>query len=163
MKSLRIALVASACLVAATASAQPGQVGAQATSGQPLPRTPWGDPDLRGTWPLQNINDARIRLERPTEFGTRERLTDEEFAARVQAAEQSDAHFSVELGGGGTVGLAGWLRSSAMGRRSSLLIEPIDGRLPPLTEAAKELYAKGRSTLLRQLPCRVGGGDAGYR
>lgn len=61
MKSLRIALVASACLVAATASAQPGQVGAQATSGQPLPRTPWGDPDLRGTWPLQNINDARIR------------------------------------------------------------------------------------------------------
>lgn len=63
MKSLRIALVASACLVAATASAQPGQVGAQATSGQPLPRTPWGDPDLRGTWPLQNINDARIRLE----------------------------------------------------------------------------------------------------
>jgi hypothetical protein len=118
MKFLRLALVASACLASAAASAQPGQAGAQAPAGQPLPRTPWGDPDLRGTWPLQNINDAQIRLERPTDFGTRERLTDEEFAARVQAAEQSDARFSVEWGGGGTAGLAAWLRSSAMGRRS---------------------------------------------
>lgn len=146
MKTCRLVLVASACLAAATVRAQPAEAGPQAPSGQPLPRTPWGDPDLRGTWPLQNINDAQIRLERPTEFGTRERLTDEEFSARVQAAEQSDANFSVEWGGGGTAGLAAWLRSSAMGRRSSLLIEPIDGRLPPLTEAAKELYTRGRST-----------------
>ncbi len=120
--------------------------GAQAPSGQPLPRTSWGDPDLRGIWPLQNINDARIRLERPTDFGTRERLTDEEFAARVQAAEQSDARFSAELGGGGTAGLAAWLHASTMGRRSSLLVEPVEGRLPALTERAKELYAAGRST-----------------
>ncbi|OJW64676.1 MAG: hypothetical protein BGO57_09270 [Sphingomonadales bacterium 63-6] len=114
--------------------------------GSALPKTPWGDPDFRGTWPLQNINDARIRLERPAELGTRAELTDKEFAERLREAEESDAAYTVDLKGGGTMGLADWLRATPFGRRSSLIVSPANGRLPPLTPQAAELYAKGRST-----------------
>src|SRR5690606_4742494 len=120
---------------------------AQAAGAREIPaRTPWGDPDLRGTWPIQRINDARIPLQRPDEFGTRAWLTDEEFAERLKRAEQSDAAFSNDLGADGTVGLVDWLRTARMGRRNSLVVEPADGRLPPLTPRARDLYAKGRST-----------------
>ena len=114
--------------------------------GYTVARTPWGDPDFRGTWPVQNINDARIPLERPEALATRAWLTDAEFAARVAAAEASDAAFSTGIGADGSVGLAAWLRASRLGRRSSLVVDPPDGRLPPLTPRAQELYAKGRST-----------------
>ncbi|MBO9498123.1 MAG: hypothetical protein J7496_06625 [Novosphingobium sp.] len=110
------------------------------------PRTPWGDPDLRGTWPLQAIWDAGIPLQREDGTGPGGWLTDAEYAQRLADAEKSDAEFSVELGGGGTNGLADWLRHSALGRRSALLVDPPDGRLPPLTPGAEALYAKGRST-----------------
>lgn len=109
-------------------------------------RTEWGDPDLRGTWPIERVTEARIPLERPEGYGKRAEMTEGEFAARLQAAETSDAAFSVELGGGGTAGLADWLRGTALGRRTSLVVDPTDGRLPPLTAQAQELYAKGRST-----------------
>src|SRR5688500_9489486 len=39
----------------------PGNVDYQAS------RTAWGDPDLTGTWPVQTVWDAQIRLERPKE------------------------------------------------------------------------------------------------
>jgi len=109
-------------------------------------RTPWGDPDFRGTWPIQNINDAGIPLERSEAMGDRAWLIDEEFAARLQAAEKSDAEFSIEFGGGGTIGLADWLRGTKLGRRTALVVDPANGRLPPLTPRAEVLYAKGRST-----------------
>jgi hypothetical protein len=114
--------------------------------GYTVARTEWGDPDLRGTWPVQTINDARIPLERPTAAESRAWLTEAEFAERLAAAERSDAAYSVEIDGDGSVGLGTWLRSSRLGRRSSLVVDPADGRLPPLTPQAQELYAKGRST-----------------
>src|SRR6185503_6380020 len=45
-------------------------VGAQATA---IPRTPWGDPDIQGTY--TNSNESGIPMERPTEFAGR-RLED---------------------------------------------------------------------------------------
>ncbi len=46
-------------------------------------RTPWGDPDLQGTYTTDN--SIGVPLERPTQFGTRAELSDEEYAARVSA------------------------------------------------------------------------------
>ncbi len=108
------------------------------------PRTEWGDPDLTGTWPVQMVNDARIRLERPQEFGDRAELTDAEFAERLAAAEQSDAEYRPAEGG--TKGLAEWLLSTPFAHRSSLIVDPPDGRLPPLTKAARALSEGARST-----------------
>lgn len=109
-------------------------------------RTAWGDPDFRGIWPVQSINDARIPFERPATMGERAWLTEEEFAERLKRAELSDASYSDGIDGDGTRGLADWLRSSRTGHAASLLVDPPDGRLPPLTRAAQALHEAGRSS-----------------
>ena len=109
-------------------------------------RTLWGDPDFHGTWPIQNVNDARIPLERPVDTGERAWLTSEEFAERLRRAETSDAEYANELGNAGTVGLATWLRAARTARQTSLLVRPTNGRLPPLTPRAQSLYEAGRSS-----------------
>ena len=109
-------------------------------------RTSWGDPDFRGTWPIQNVNDVRIPLERPADMGERAWLTDEEFAERLRGAERSDAEYANELRNAGTTGLAAWLRAARTGRQSSLIVGPANGRLPPLTPQAQTLYEAGRSS-----------------
>ncbi|WAT19066.1 hypothetical protein OZN62_05740 [Aurantiacibacter sp. MUD11] len=110
------------------------------------PRTPWGDPDLRGTWPIENLDQMGMRIERPEEFGNRAWLTDEEYAERLAEARASDDSFVNELRSGGTQGLADWLESTDFGRRNSMLIDPPNGRFPPLTEEAQPLQAAGRSS-----------------
>jgi len=44
-----------------------------------VPRTPWGDPDLQGIWPGTHM--VGVPMQRPEALGTRNVLTDEEFAA----------------------------------------------------------------------------------
>src|SRR5262245_31305051 len=57
-----------------------------AASAQENPRTSWGDPDLRGTY--TSDNSIGVPFERPTQFGERAELTDEEYAAKVSANEE---------------------------------------------------------------------------
>ncbi|HXD73875.1 MAG TPA: hypothetical protein VN628_09070 [Vicinamibacterales bacterium] len=93
-------------------------------AGQPrLPRTPWGDPDLQGTWPGGYV--FAIPFERDPALGTRATLTPEEAASR-NAQVQSEN----ESVGGGLFPEVG-ARAPAL---SSLVVEPENGRLPPLTE-----------------------------
>ena len=47
-------------------------------AGQDTPRTPWGDPDLQGTYTNKTITP----IERPEDVGDKEFLTDEEVAAQ---------------------------------------------------------------------------------
>ena len=143
MARVRLARLLGAFVALSLAGAASAQ---DVESGFEPARTEWGDPDLRGTWPIQNVNDARIPLERPASREGRPRLTDEEFAERLASAERSDAGYANELRNAGTVGLADWLRSSPMGRQSSLIVRPDDGRLPPLTPQAQALHAAGRSS-----------------
>jgi hypothetical protein len=85
------------------------------------PKTPWGDPDLEGLWP----GSLNIPLQRPESFGERNTLTDEEFAARNKAETQR-----VENGH--------WIEYYPATRQASLIVDPTNGRFPPMTpEAAK--------------------------
>jgi len=107
------------------------------------PRTSWGDPDLRGTFPIDNI--ASIPMQRPAQFGDRFYLTDEEYAARLDQASGSDERYAAE-DEAGTIGFGHWVESDASGRRTSLLVSPADGQLPAMTEWAQEMYQAGRSS-----------------
>jgi hypothetical protein len=50
------------------------------------PRTPWGHPDLQGTW---TTDDARsVPLQRAVEFGDRRLLTDQEYADRKRRDDE---------------------------------------------------------------------------
>jgi hypothetical protein len=117
------------------------------------PRTSWGDPDLEGKWPGTNM--AGVPLQRPESFGTRNVLSDAEFAERqTQAAHQvaqdnADFDFanpSVPFGqvGGGQSPPQHWFERGETQRQVSLLVEPPDGRLPALTPAAQQREAERR-------------------
>ena len=59
------------------------------------PRTPWGDPDLQGFWP--GVDMVGVPLQRPVRFGTRNVLTDEEFAQRTRELEEEEASLVAEI------------------------------------------------------------------
>ena len=148
------ALATAAALTMAAHGALAQERPADLTELPPVPtdytpeKTAWGDWDFSATYQIEYINNARILFQRPKVFGERVWVTDEEFTRRLEAAERSDANFSAEgrgLSVGGTEGLADWIRNSSFGKRTSMLVSPADGQLPPLTPAAQKLYEAGRS------------------
>jgi len=145
-------MLAAASLAALTFTALPSQaqdVPDDLTVMPPVPtnfqpaRTSWGDPDLRGTFPIDNI--ASLPMNRPASFGNRFWLNDEENAARVAQANGSDARYAAE-DQSGTIGMGHWVESDSSGRRTSLLVSPANGQLPALTPEAQTRYAAGRSS-----------------
>ena len=95
-------------------------------------RTPWGDPDLQGVW----ANDVVTPLERPAGLGERRELTDEELAEAAAANERRQ----IDDGGprpGDPILLQGynqfWMPLRDVSRQTSLIVDPPDGRVPPLT------------------------------
>ena len=143
-----LAAVSLTTLSASAANAQPVPddltvMPPVATDYQPK-KTAWGDPDLRGTWPIDNI--ASLPMNRPANFGNRFWLTEEEAAQRAQRQQNaSDAAYERE-DKAGTIGMGHWVESDASGRRTSLLVDPPSGQLPPLTPQAEALYRAGRSS-----------------
>ena len=118
------------------------------TSAYTPPKTPWGDPDLQGIWPGNN----GVPMQRPVEFGERAELTDAEFARREsQSATQAkaDAEVYVRSAGGGRGGGVGppdhWLERGRPTRQASMIVDPPNGRLPPLTPAAEKFRKEGRN------------------
>jgi hypothetical protein len=96
--------------------------------------TPWGDPDLQGVWPSTSM--IQTPMERDPKMGTRAVLTDEEMA---QKAARNKQFARIETGNAnGVVPLAaGWFDYGKPNRQASLVVEPPDGRIPPLTAEAQ--------------------------
>jgi hypothetical protein len=105
-----------------------------------LPRTPWGHPDLQGVW----TTDAEIGVpvERPVELGTQAILTDEEFAQRAQMLKKraEDRKEDRQVRDGDTeAGPEHWYEGGKhVSRRTSLIIDPPNGRTPEYTPEAKQ-------------------------
>src|SRR5438067_13537855 len=55
------------------------------------PKTPWGEPDLQGMWPLNHL--ISTPFQRPEKYGERRFMTDEEFAAAQKSAENRNKRF----------------------------------------------------------------------
>ena len=109
-------------------------------------KTSWGDPDLRGTWPIDSLGG--LPLQRTVEQGTRVFLNDEEFNKREAAMEKSRNAAEKETNSN-KLGMGNWVEMTGAGRRTSLLIDPPNGRLPELTAAGKAANAAGRSSWVR--------------
>jgi hypothetical protein len=97
-----------------------------------VPRTPWGHPDLQGAW----TNATTTPLERPAQFAGKERLTDEERQALDARAAQG-ADRKPRAGDTGAYN-SFWLDNGTALNQTSLIVDPPDGRLPPLTPDAKK-------------------------
>ncbi len=140
------ALLATSLLATAPAAQQ---VPEDLTVMPPVPedyqpaRTPWGDPDLRGTWPLNDI--AELPVNRPERYGDRFWKTEEEIAAEQGRVEQLEEAYSAE-DEEGTIGLGHWIEYLAGSRRTSMVVSSQDGRLPGLTEEGIRRTALNRSS-----------------
>ena len=107
--------------------------------------TAWGDPDLQGIWSYATITP----LQRPADLVGRELLTEEEVVAQNQdSATRATAERRGELTPERDLGLAynqfWWDRGNSTGR-TSLIVDPPDGRLPALTREARKRQADTRT------------------
>jgi len=106
------------------------------------PRTPWGEPDLQGTYSNRTITP----FERPANVAGREFFTQEEVAALEKRAQEQSGDEGRSKGTRGDVERAyndfWWDRGTKVTTpRTSLVIDPSDGRVPELTEEAKKRAA----------------------
>jgi hypothetical protein len=129
--------------VAAQTSARAAEVNAAA--GWSVPRTPWGDPDLQGTWTTDDT--IGVPVERNAELGDKLFLTDEDLAARARAAEERRAAAAAAAVASGNrpapVGPPDhWGESASQPvRQTSFVVDPPDGRIPTVTSDAQRRAA----------------------
>jgi len=120
------------------------------------PKTPWGDPDLRGTFTSDNF--IGVPFERPAQYGDRPTLTDAEFNAREKAnleqiakdnSERPETAFEQDEAANNAP--RHWLeRGTKLSHATSLVVDPPDGRLPALTPDGQRRQAQNRARFLRQ-------------
>ena len=141
-------LAVSAAIAVQLASPGIAQVPTSAPNPASSPRTAWGAPDLRGIWDFRTITP----LERPRGLAGKQVLTateaeeQEERAARRRAEAGSKAIPERCIGSPNFVDCVGsynqfWFDRGTevlADRRSSLIVDPPDGRIPELTPAAKK-------------------------
>jgi len=117
--------------------------------------TPWGEPDLQGIW----TDEHDTPLQRPTKYAGREFFTDAEIAeldkqrSAVLGREYRDKNAQ---GKGTEQDVAGAYNAvfeshKRTGRRTSLIVDPPDGRIPPLTPEAEKRRATFREFQLALL------------
>ncbi|MCY3845666.1 MAG: hypothetical protein OXH69_19245 [Acidobacteria bacterium] len=133
------------CAAAAVVALAPALAAGQAE----VPRTSWGAPDIGGVWDFRSITP----MERPDDLADQEFLTEEE-AARLEQetvarnqelldrpAQRTAVTESVDSGENGAPGFYNnfWLDrgTTTVGtRRTSLIVDPPDGKMPPFTPEA---------------------------
>ena len=127
-------LIACSLTVAALVTLTPAGAAAQ-TEGSAAPRTAWGAPDLQGVWDFRSLTP----MERPEELADDESFSPEqaaEFAAETIRTRSRDADTSDRVVPYNDF----WFDegTSVTTERTSLIVDPPDGRIPALTEEARE-------------------------
>jgi hypothetical protein len=150
---MMVAIAAAGAVIAAPITRTAAQTP-PASGGTPAPttlKTPWGEPDLQGIW----TDETDTLLQRPTKYA------DQEFFTEAQRAEldreRSEVLGSEKRGERGTeFDLAGAYNSAfvswkRVGVRTSLIVDPPNGRIPPLTPEAHKIAAAEREYRLALL------------
>jgi hypothetical protein len=139
------------------AAQRPGAAAAGGGAGT-LSRTPWGDPDFQGEWTSEG--EYGVPFERAPQFGTRQFLTDEEYASRLDDVRRRDerdlARVDVTSGkvDAPNAPIPHWREYNTTSRRTSLVVDPPSGRLPPRIAGARPFPIPQRcGTLQGGEPC----------
>jgi hypothetical protein len=147
-----VAIAAASAVISLSITQTLAQVPA-ASGPAPTPAltTPWGEPDLQGIW----TDETDTPLQRPAKYAT------QEFFAATQRAELDKARTGMlgrdrrsERGTSADVSGAYnsvFLSVKHIGARTSLIVDPPNGRLPPLTPGAEKIAAAEREFRLALL------------
>jgi len=144
-----------------------GQVRSNGSTAESTPKTPWGAPDLQGTW----SNTTVVPFERAKEFGNREFMSDAEYEKALDQLRERNSRAgrdSREINGQDIRGTEKdvaraynehWFgdRPTEVSRRTSMIIDPPDGRMPALMPTAQERIGEKREYLEALLQGTSGG------
>ena len=124
----------------------------QPSAGFVQPMTPWGEPDLQGFWP--GVETVGVPLQRPARFGTRNVLTEAEFEQRAREIKSEEDSLLAEIDvftadvatpcaiRCPTSPTPHWQETGKPSRQASLIIDPADGRQPPLSAEGQARQAQ---------------------
>jgi len=144
-----------------------GQTQSGRTAAATAPKTSWGAPDLQDAW----SNTTVVPFERPKEYGNREFMTDAEYKKALDQLLEKDkgpGRDSREINGTDIRGTEKdvaraynehWFgdKPTEVGRRTSMIIDPPDGRMPAFTSEAKERIGEKQGYLDALLQGTSGG------
>jgi hypothetical protein len=138
---LALVSVAALSLFGQTPASSAKQTGA--AKGAATLRTAWGDPDLQGVWFVL----ADVPLERSAANAGKEFLTDAEIAAADKQKEQNPGR-NARAAEGTQADVSGAYNAVfnsilKTGRRTSMIIDPPDGKIPPLVAGAQGQGGRG--------------------
>ena len=119
----------------------PGAAAAQTTDAAAMPRTAWGAPDLGGVWDFRSLTP----FERPEALAGKQLLTAEDQAAVLEDAGETwrgiqDGNPEMPTGSYNEA----WYDVEGVGedRRTSLIVHPPNGKMPPVTASAQRRAAE---------------------
>ena len=151
MRSLPALIGAATALTIAVVLVRPAPVPAAGQdaggSARAAARTAWGEPDLQGIWTI----NYETPLERPERYAGRELFTEEERAeidkerARILGLDRRRDPKGSEQDVGGAYNQTIFLTHRHIGPRTSLITDPPDGKLPPLTPEAQQRRDEARA------------------
>ena len=117
-------------------------------------RAPWGDPDLRGVWYLATYT----LLQRPPELADKPFYTEAEAMAAFKRAVEADSevdprtvHYDWK-----EYGMEAWQGGARPNLRTSLIVDPADGRQPPVTAEAEQRRVAAAGAARRRGPAAGG-------
>lgn len=140
-----------AAIVAGGTAALTSSVRAPADAAEPALKTPWGDPDLEGIW----TDETATPLQRPAKYANQEFFSDaqrteldKERAELLGRERRVQRGTELDVAGAYNGQFASMKRT---GSRTSMISDPPNGRLPPLTERAQKAAAEDREFRLALL------------
>ena len=114
------------------------------------PRTPWGAPDLQGTWSFATVTPLERPVDVTKEFLSQAEIADVEKKAVIAATDEArgnDAARDVA----GAYNDFWWDRGTRVaGQRTSLIVDPKNGRIPPLTPEARKWADSAQAQAIQQ-------------
>ena len=155
MTTIAIAAAAGSAVVSVSVTPAASQAPASATAPAPALKTPWGEPDLQGIW----TDESDTPLQRPPKFATQEFFTaaqraefDRQRSAMLGRDKRAERGTEADVAGAYNAVFTPMKRTGA---RTSRIVDPPNGRLPPLTAEAQKLAAAERA--FRRRPAAIDG------
>jgi hypothetical protein len=146
-----VAIVSALVFLKPTQVAGASDAPAPSTKSTAAMKTPWGEPDLQGIW----TDETATPLQRPAKYANQEFFTeaqrqelDQQRSTLLNGDKRSERGTERDVSGAYN---SVFLSVKRAGSRTSMIVDPGDGRIPPLTPEAQKIAATDRDWRLAML------------
>jgi hypothetical protein len=143
---ITVTVAAVAVVTSVSVTRAPAQAPAASTT-DPALKTPWGEPDMQGIW----TDEFDTPLQRPAKYANQEFFTETQRAELDKARSEVLGRFATEREINGAYNAATFFSTKRTGARTSKIVDPPNGRIPPLTPDAQKTAAAERDFRLALL------------